>query len=59
VKNDYARENLILPINFLTVHSTAALPAKKPRASGLYGTIPIPSSQNANKRFYDKYKGMI
>jgi hypothetical protein len=38
--------------------STAALPAKKPRASGLYGTIPIPSSLNACKAFYDKDKGM-
>jgi hypothetical protein len=28
--------------------STAALPAKKPRPSGLYGTIPMPSSLNAN-----------
>ena len=28
--------------------STAALPAKKPRPSGLYGTTPMPSSLNAN-----------
>jgi hypothetical protein len=48
VKEDYA--SITSFTNKLSdgMLSTAALPAKKPRPSGLYGTIPMPSSLNEN-----------